>query len=66
MEQRAIHGHIGQGEIIRLGGEIPSPAHPPAGCHFHPRCPFADARCCQEAPLLRVRAGRSYACHRED
>jgi len=26
-------------------GEIPSPAHPPSGCHFHPRCPYAMAEC---------------------
>jgi peptide/nickel transport system ATP-binding protein len=27
--------------FIRLPGETPSPANPPAGCHFHPRCPQA-------------------------
>jgi peptide/nickel transport system ATP-binding protein len=27
-----------RGEIIHLGGEMPSPARPPQGCHFHPRC----------------------------
>ncbi|MGW8268924.1 MAG: ABC transporter ATP-binding protein [Burkholderiales bacterium] len=35
----------GAREIIRLGGEPPSPANPPAGCHFHPRCPQARAEC---------------------
>ena len=34
-----------QREIIRLEGDLPSPAHPPSGCHFHPRCPQAMARC---------------------
>ena len=34
-------------------GEIPSPLDPPPGCHFHPRCPHAMARCREEAPLLR-------------
>jgi peptide/nickel transport system ATP-binding protein len=32
-------------ERIRLQGELPSPVSPPAGCHFHPRCPQAEARC---------------------
>ena len=32
-------------EIVRLAGDMPSPANPPAGCHFHPRCPLADAAC---------------------
>ncbi len=30
---------------VRLAGDMPSPANPPAGCHFHPRCPLADAAC---------------------
>jgi len=32
-------------EVIRLGGEPPSAANPPAGCHFHPRCPQARPEC---------------------
>jgi len=32
-------------KIIRLQGELPSPANPPQGCHFHPRCPRAMAEC---------------------
>ena len=31
--------------LQRLAGEAPSPASPPSGCHFHPRCPRADATC---------------------
>ena len=31
-----------------IKGEIPSPLDPPRGCHFHPRCPFALARCSRE------------------
>jgi len=37
-------------EIIRLQGELPSPVSPPAGCHFHPRCPDVFAPCRQEYP----------------
>ncbi|MEO0525568.1 MAG: ABC transporter ATP-binding protein, partial [Pseudomonadota bacterium] len=33
-------------------GEIPSPLDPPPGCHFHPRCPKAHARCSAEVPAL--------------
>ncbi|MHB1231733.1 MAG: ABC transporter ATP-binding protein [Burkholderiales bacterium] len=36
--------------VIRLQGELPSPAHPPSGCHFHPRCPHAMAVCAQRYP----------------
>ena len=40
-------------------GEAPSQIHRPAGCHFHPRCPYAEARCRVEDPLLReVRPGQ--------
>ncbi|MGD9879665.1 MAG: ABC transporter ATP-binding protein [Reyranella sp.] len=46
-----------------LQGEVPSPLAPPAGCHFHPRCPHATARCAQEAPRLRPVEGRQIACH---
>jgi peptide/nickel transport system ATP-binding protein len=45
-------------------GEIPSPLAPPPGCHFHPRCPHAMARCREEAPRLRELApGHVAACH---
>lgn len=48
-------------------GEIPSPMHPPSGCHFHPRCPFAMPRCTTEAPLLReIAPGHRSACHLND
>ncbi len=32
-------------EVPKLAGDMPSPANPPAGCHFHPRCPLADEAC---------------------
>lgn len=40
----------------RLAGEIPSPASPPSGCAFHPRCPLADGRCAELAPNLGQKA----------
>ncbi|MEI8145933.1 MAG: oligopeptide/dipeptide ABC transporter ATP-binding protein, partial [Alphaproteobacteria bacterium] len=50
-----------------IEGEIPSPLNPPPGCHFHPRCPLAFARCRTEAPKLKeVAPGRFSACHLND
>ena len=47
-----------------LQGEVPSPADPPAGCVFHPRCPRAEERCRSEVPALRdLGSGRFAACH---
>jgi oligopeptide/dipeptide ABC transporter ATP-binding protein len=45
-------------------GDVPSPINPPSGCHFHPRCPYAEARCRREAPPLReIGPGHGVACH---
>jgi oligopeptide/dipeptide ABC transporter ATP-binding protein len=44
-------------------GEVPSPLNPPSGCHFHPRCPHATARCAAEAPVLARVEDRMVACH---
>ena len=41
---------IDGGERLYVKGELPSPSAPPAGCHFHPRCPHAMARCKREYP----------------
>jgi peptide/nickel transport system ATP-binding protein len=52
---------------VMLEGEIPSPANPPSGCHFHPRCPHVQDVCRQEVPLLReVAPGQFSACHFAD
>jgi oligopeptide/dipeptide ABC transporter ATP-binding protein len=49
---------------VILQGEVPSPINPPSGCHFHTRCPYAEARCRVEIPLLReVSPGHIAACH---
>jgi peptide/nickel transport system ATP-binding protein len=53
-----------QRTYVPIRGEIPSPLNPPSGCHFHPRCPHAMARCSVEVPVLReVAGGRWAACH---
>ena len=47
-----------------IKGEIPSPLHPPTGCHFHPRCPLAGPRCAREVPKrVQPAEGRMVACH---
>ena len=48
---------------IKLTGELPSPLDPPSGCAFHPRCPYANSRCQQEAPELLETGGNRVACH---
>ena len=50
---------------IILAGEVPNPTHPPSGCHFHPRCPYAVEICSREAPeFSEVAAGHFVSCHR--
>lgn len=50
---------------IVLKGEVPSPANPPTGCHFHPRCQLAIGECSEERPPLRdVGNGHYVACIR--
>jgi oligopeptide/dipeptide ABC transporter ATP-binding protein len=52
---------------VILTGDVPSPIKPPPGCHFHPRCPYAMARCRIEVPALReVTLGHFASCHLHD
>jgi oligopeptide/dipeptide ABC transporter ATP-binding protein len=54
-------------ETVAVEGDLPNPIHPPSGCHFHPRCPFAMDVCRSEYPALRrVSPRRVVACHLYD
>jgi peptide/nickel transport system ATP-binding protein len=44
-------------------GEVPNPVDPPPGCPFHPRCPFANARCRVELPLPIRSGSATVRCH---
>src|SRR3546814_11478400 len=49
-----------------VAGEVPSPIAPPSGCHFHPRCPFADERCRRETPRPLAPATGAVSCPRSE
>ncbi|SEB51841.1 dipeptide ABC transporter ATP-binding protein [Paenibacillus sp. GP183] len=51
-------------ERVIVRGEIPNPANPPSGCHYHPRCAYKTELCEQTAPELQeIGEGRVVACH---
>ncbi len=48
-----------------LEGDVPSPANPPSGCYFHPRCPYAIDLCSTQTPILEEISPKHYvSCHR--
>ncbi|MDI9419427.1 MAG: dipeptide ABC transporter ATP-binding protein [Bacillota bacterium] len=54
-----------KGSKIILKGDVPSPANPPEGCAFHPRCLYAAELCRQKRPqLAEAEPGHAAACHR--
>ncbi|MBK8306077.1 MAG: ABC transporter ATP-binding protein [Gammaproteobacteria bacterium] len=53
--------HIAEAPVA---GDLPSPASPPPGCHFHPRCPLATELCTREYPAVRsLSGGHTVRCH---
>ena len=59
-----IGAHKRGSKRIVAAGEVPSAAKPPSGCHFHPRCPYAQDICRREVPALReIKPGRQSRCH---
>jgi peptide/nickel transport system ATP-binding protein len=52
-----------RGERVQVSGDPPSPANPPSGCHFHPRCPRAEARCRSHYPeAVTLSGSHSVSC----
>lgn len=47
---------------VIIHGDVPSPAHPPEGCRFHTRCPYAQERCKKTEPLI-TEEHHAVACH---
>ena len=56
-----IHPETGRRRIL-LAGDVPSPLDPPAGCPFHPRCPYAQDECRNRCPELKEDGARAVRC----
>ena len=56
-----IHPETGRKRIL-LAGDVPSPLDPPAGCPFHPRCPYAREECRRNCPDLKEEGDRAVRC----
>jgi len=58
-------GAAADSPLPAIQGVVPNPLALPTGCRFHPRCPFAIARCCaEEPPLAEIEPGHAAACWR--
>ncbi len=53
-------------EYIKLAGDLPSPANPPQGCHFAPRCPHAMPVCARYPDVTKLSATHGVRCHLYD
>jgi peptide/nickel transport system ATP-binding protein/oligopeptide transport system ATP-binding protein len=57
-------GPPARGRRAMVEGDLPSPMNPPPGCHFHPRCPYAQDVCTRQRPPLDVHGSEHpAACH---
>jgi peptide/nickel transport system ATP-binding protein len=67
LEAGRVHlsGADADGSPRELTGQPASPAHPPQGCRFHPRCPFAEPRCAATVPELTAVDGGQTRCVRQ-
>ena len=50
-------------KIVLKDVDIPTAVNPPPGCRFHTRCPYAEPRCAEVQPEMRLLKGRYVACH---
>jgi peptide/nickel transport system ATP-binding protein len=59
-----LSGADADASAAELAGQPASPVHPPSGCRFHPRCPFAEPRCAAAVPELTAANGGQTRCIR--